>query len=293
MKAFSLALYLKKISLELGVGFLLLFFSATFFTKSFAAPLANEGSIYQCACVLSAGKCLDFESVEGLLEEAMKSSHPALVELAEVIAEGVRFTGEYEKRGDREALHWELGQMVLNLRELISFYAEGFEAGEIRELADQYRAQIRSRLTNLEQKTAKSKREPKMVGARYFPVPGVDQPKTSLFVAGNPEQFSRWIRSLGGEERKAVWSRLTSISSNTHFGDVEVTWAPTHLSSATIYELRMHPGSGPRIYYLQKNGSVIILFYGLKSKGKKHQNQSIKRAGKIADEFLAVQAGAE
>ena len=130
---------------------------------------------------------------------------------------------------------------------------------------------------------------PTLIGAEYFSLPDVVAPKKNVFVAQNIDGFLRWIGKLGSDERKAIQKRLNNISSNEHFGDVAVTQSENHKSNATVYEMRFHQGGGPRIYYLQIDNDIVILNFGLKSEGTAAQNRAVRRAGEIADEFLAAQ----
>lgn len=81
--------------------------------------------------------------------------------------------------------------------------------------------------------------------------------------------FKKWFEAQDKKVRVRIQSRLTNIELNDHFGDCEAL-------KDGLFELRIHAGSGYRIYYSKKKGSVTILAGGDKS----NQERMIKKLKK-------------
>ena len=88
------------------------------------------------------------------------------------------------------------------------------------------------------------------------------------------DNFSEYMRSLKDITlHTLILKRLERVSLG-NFGD-------TKLLSQGIYELRIHYGSGHRIYYTKKGNEFVIL---LCAGDKSSQKENIKLAQKIAKE---------
>ena len=86
--------------------------------------------------------------------------------------------------------------------------------------------------------------------------------------------FSRWIRAL--RDRAAVArinARLRKVSLG-NLGDVKTV-------SAGPFEIRVHYGSGYRIYCLREGPSVVVLCGG----DKDSQSRDIERATRLAKDW--------
>jgi len=88
-------------------------------------------------------------------------------------------------------------------------------------------------------------------------------------------EFHRWLVSL--KDKRATWliaSRLDRLKFG-HFGDVKSVGADVH-------ELRIHYGSGYRMYFQRRGKNIILLLWG----GEKGSQQSdIAKARSLALSF--------
>jgi putative addiction module killer protein len=85
-------------------------------------------------------------------------------------------------------------------------------------------------------------------------------------------EFDKWLRKLKDLRAKAkILFRIQKIESNGHFGDCKPV-------GNGINELRINYAKGYRIYFKEKNDSIVILLIG----GEKSTQQSdIKKAKEI------------
>lgn len=81
------------------------------------------------------------------------------------------------------------------------------------------------------------------------------------------EAFDEWFKTLGATDQKRVTARINLIVNNGHFGFVK------RFSGLT--ELKWK--SGLRVYAVEKNPDVILLYGG----NKNGQSKDIKKAKKI------------
>lgn len=89
------------------------------------------------------------------------------------------------------------------------------------------------------------------------------------------EPFSEWLHSCDKTVRAKIFSRLDRLEQG-HWGD----WKSV---GNKLFELRMHFGSGYRIYLGKINNTVVLLL----TAGKKStQKQDIKKANKYWKIFL-------
>lgn len=248
-------------------------------------------SIYDCSCLLASECAAAFESTESLLHQAQANSNSSINELGRSIFENIENLEHGIAHPFRETFRWELGQMLLNLHELISFQSIGISERELTDLAQTYIRQLNANSARyLAQPQTPLIEAPLLPGAEFLPVlEGERTPsQLNIFVVQGTHGFTRWTESLGGEVKRAIQRRLSTISSTGHMGDVGVTQSEIHQSAATIYEMRLHIASGPRIYFMHVNSGIVILGYNLKSEGKGSQSRAIRRAGELADAFLIL-----
>ena len=89
------------------------------------------------------------------------------------------------------------------------------------------------------------------------------------------ETFRKWRTRLKDERaRVLIASRLDRLAYG-HAGDVEPV-------GQGISELRIHHGSGYRIYFQKRGGAIIVLLCG---GDKRTQAKDIKAAKRLADEW--------
>lgn len=64
--------------------------------------------------------------------------------------------------------------------------------------------------------------------------------------------FSNWLSSLrDGVARRAIVKRLVRLQATGHFGDA-------HAVGDGVSEMRFHMGPGYRVYYVIRDGAVIL-----------------------------------
>lgn len=90
--------------------------------------------------------------------------------------------------------------------------------------------------------------------------------------------FIDWVESLDKTTKARVQSRLTRLLEN-NFGDHKKI-------DNEISELRLHFGSGYRIYYSETDDIIILLING---GDKSTQNKDIQRAKNILQEWRQLQ----
>lgn len=89
------------------------------------------------------------------------------------------------------------------------------------------------------------------------------------------ETFQKWEEGLKDQRARAlIASRLERLSYG-HFGDV----APV---GEGVSELRIHYGSGYRIYFVRRGEQIILLLSG---GDKGSQAKDIKTARRLADDW--------
>lgn len=87
-------------------------------------------------------------------------------------------------------------------------------------------------------------------------------------------EFSEWLSSLRDVvARRAIVKRLTRLAATDHFGDA-------HPVGDGVSEMRFHMGPGYRVYYIIRDGAVILC-----GGDKDSQDRDIDRAKKMAAEF--------
>lgn len=89
------------------------------------------------------------------------------------------------------------------------------------------------------------------------------------------ETFRKWRTKLKDERaRTAIALRLTRLAYG-HAGDTEAV-------GQGISELRIHHGSGYRVYFQRRGDTIIVLLCG---GDKSSQAKDIKTAKRLADEW--------
>ena len=87
-------------------------------------------------------------------------------------------------------------------------------------------------------------------------------------------EFANWLSALrDGVARRAIVKRLTRLAATGHFGDA-------HAVGDGVSEMRFHMGPGYRVYYIIRDGAVILC-----GGDKGSQGRDIARAKQMATEF--------
>ncbi|MBC8947152.1 type II toxin-antitoxin system RelE/ParE family toxin [Xenorhabdus indica] len=87
--------------------------------------------------------------------------------------------------------------------------------------------------------------------------------------------FEKWLKSLKDRTAKAKILIRVERMEEGNFGDVEPV-------GNGVSELRIHYGSGYRVYFTHKNNKIILLLCG----GDKNSQQAdIKKAKQLAKEW--------
>ena len=90
--------------------------------------------------------------------------------------------------------------------------------------------------------------------------------------------FSRWLaRFADGQIQMRLIARIRQAETG-NLGD----WKQI---DATIYELRLHFGSGYRIYFTRRERNVVLLLVG---GDKSSQQRDIQKARRIAAKFIEL-----
>lgn len=85
------------------------------------------------------------------------------------------------------------------------------------------------------------------------------------------DAFDKWVTGLADKKtRERVLTRIVRVSEG-NLGDVK--------NLGEVYELRLHFGAGYRIYFVIREGSIVILLAG---GDKDTQDKDIKLAEKLA-----------
>jgi len=94
-----------------------------------------------------------------------------------------------------------------------------------------------------------------------------------MFTVQKLPEFDEWLAELSDATvRRAVHARLRRMTHGL-FGDVNFSVAEN------VHELRIHLGSGWRIYFTQRAGHIVVLLAG---GSKRTQKQDIKTAENLA-----------
>lgn len=91
----------------------------------------------------------------------------------------------------------------------------------------------------------------------------------------NKDYFSEWFEDLTTKTQDIVLLRLTRIKSG-NFGDCKNI-------AEKIYELRIHYGSGYRIYFTKEKKELVIL---LCAGDKSSQSKDIKKAKILLEDYI-------
>ncbi|WP_454883409.1 type II toxin-antitoxin system RelE/ParE family toxin [Sphingomonas oryzagri] len=87
-------------------------------------------------------------------------------------------------------------------------------------------------------------------------------------------EFSDWLAGLRDVvARRAIVKRLTRIAATDHFGDADPV-------GGGVSEMRFHMGPGYRVYYITRDGAVILC-----GGDKGSQDRDIAKAKAMAAEF--------
>ena len=97
-------------------------------------------------------------------------------------------------------------------------------------------------------------------------------------IKNNKAPFLEWLNSLDKTVKARVQSRLTRIL-ESNFGDCKKI-------DSEISELRLHFGSGYRVYYSEINNIIVLLISG---GDKSSQSKDIEKAKQILQEWRMMQ----
>lgn len=87
-------------------------------------------------------------------------------------------------------------------------------------------------------------------------------------------EFSDWLAGLRDVvARRAIVKRLTRLAATDHFGDADPV-------GGGVSEMRFHMGPGYRVYYIIRDGAVILC-----GGDKGSQDRDIAKAKAMAAEF--------
>lgn len=105
----------------------------------------------------------------------------------------------------------------------------------------------------------------------------VDNDNTQLFYTIETTAiFDKWLSKLKNLQAKMrIVERIMRIKQDGFFGDVEPV-------GEGISELRIHSGAGYRIYFIQRNDTIILLLCG---GDKDSQQDDIKKAKQMVKEL--------
>jgi putative addiction module killer protein len=99
-----------------------------------------------------------------------------------------------------------------------------------------------------------------------------------MFIVKETELFSKWLLKLKDIKGKVAILRRVSRMKDGNFGD--------HKSVGDgVSELRITVGAGYRVYYTQREETIIILLIG---GDKSTQSKDIAKAKKIVKEYQNV-----
>jgi len=99
-----------------------------------------------------------------------------------------------------------------------------------------------------------------------------------MFFIEKTVEFDRWLRRLKDVRAKAkILFRIQRIENDGHFGDCKTV-------GNGISEIRIHFAKGYRVYFKEKDGSIIVLLAG---GDKSSQKRDIKKAKEIWNKLKA------
>ncbi|MBK1695043.1 addiction module killer protein [Chromatium weissei] len=77
----------------------------------------------------------------------------------------------------------------------------------------------------------------------------------SVFTIKRTNEFAAWLNGLKDRETRVRINRRIDRASRGHFGDVKPV-------GSGIFEMREHFGPGWRIYYIQRDTTLIVILGG-------------------------------
>jgi len=89
------------------------------------------------------------------------------------------------------------------------------------------------------------------------------------------KQFSKWLKAVKDQQAKAAIQMRINRFKLGLFGDVEPV-------GKGVSEARIFIGKGYRLYFINKNGDIVILLCGGIKSNKKAQQEDIKKAIELA-----------
>jgi len=93
-----------------------------------------------------------------------------------------------------------------------------------------------------------------------------------MYFIEKTSEFDKWLRKLKDLKAKAkILFRIQKLENDEHFGDCKPV-------GDGIWEMRVNFAKGYRIYFKEKDGSIIVLLIG---GDKSTQQNDIKKAKKI------------
>jgi putative addiction module killer protein len=97
----------------------------------------------------------------------------------------------------------------------------------------------------------------------------------NMYKAYKTDVFSKWHDSLKDLKGKIAIARRIDRAENGNLGDSEPV-------GSGVFEMRIDFGPGYRVYYIIRNGEIIILLCG---GDKSSQKRDIDKAKEIAQEY--------
>ncbi|MBI2258729.1 MAG: type II toxin-antitoxin system RelE/ParE family toxin [Flavobacteriia bacterium] len=93
-----------------------------------------------------------------------------------------------------------------------------------------------------------------------------------MFFIEKTKEFDKWLRKLNDLKAKAkILFRLQKLEKDEHFGDCKPV-------GDEIRELRINFAKGYRVYFVEKDGKIIVLLSG---GDKSTQEKDIKKSKEI------------
>jgi putative addiction module killer protein len=93
-----------------------------------------------------------------------------------------------------------------------------------------------------------------------------------MFFIEKTKEFDKWLRKLNDLKAKAkILFRIQKLEKDEHFGDCESV-------SHGIRELKINFAKGYRVYFVEKDGKIIVLLSG---GDKSTQEKDIKKSKEI------------
>jgi putative addiction module killer protein len=93
-----------------------------------------------------------------------------------------------------------------------------------------------------------------------------------MFFIEKTREFDKWLRKLNDIKAKAkILFRIQKLEKDEHFGDCKAV-------GDGIRELRINFAKGYRVYYIEKDGKIIVLLSG---GDKSTQEKDIKKSKEI------------